>query len=106
MEMFKSFSEWFGCVKSAASHLLKVVSLSFRIVFVGMLSVLHALWRFLAKKVEKYPSFALGSFLVVSILVWMLTFVTMRARAVGAEEQRDSISYQYESFKEQHGFYD
>lgn len=104
MKQFQSFREWRVCVRDAARHLLAGFIGVARAVFVGIGSLLFALWRFLSRQVGRYPSFALGSFLVAILLVWVLTFVRMRARAVGAEEQRDSLSYQYSYFKASHGY--
>ena len=47
-----------------------------------------------------YPNIVLGASIVVAVLVWVLTFTSMRARAVGAEHQRDSLSYELSKFTE------
>jgi hypothetical protein len=46
----------------------------------------------------KYPNIVLGAAIVVVALVWVITFASMRARAVGAEHQRDSLSYELSKF--------
>ena len=104
MRYFISFKDWMGCAKDAALHLSDFIILTFRVVLMGLLSLFRAMWRFMSRQVGKYPSVALGGFLVAVFLVWLLTFASMRARAVGAEEQRDSISYQYSFFKTSHGY--
>ena len=104
MKRFQSFREWRVCVRGAARHLLAGIVGIARAVFVGLGSLLLALWRFLSRQVGRYPSVALGAFLVAIFLVWMLTFVSMRARAVGAECERDSLSWLYLSFKQNHGY--
>lgn len=50
------------------------------------------------------PAVAVGGFVFIVAITWLLTFVSMRARAVGAEMQRDSIAWQYQNFKEKHGY--
>ena len=104
MRYFISFNEWMGCVKDAALHFSNFLLLTGRFVLMGLLSLFRAVWRFMSRQVGNYPSLALGGFVATVFIVWLLTFVTMRARAVGAEEQRDSISYQYTYFKSSHGY--
>ena len=104
MNYFGSFREWGGCVKDAATHFKSGFVLIARALFVGVFSLLRALWRYLSKQVGKYPSFALGSFLVAFFMIWLLTFVCMRARAVSAEDLYNKKSYEYAVFKEQHGY--
>lgn len=104
MKRFQSFREWRVCVRGAARHLLAGIVGIARAVFVGLGSLLLALWRFLSRQVGRYPSFALGGFIVAVFITWLLTFASMRARAVGAEAQRDVVSYEYATFKEQHGY--
>lgn len=104
MRKFCSVNEWWGCVKNAASHLLKGFCLLANAVFVGVVSVMCALWRFLSSLVGRYPSVALGAFLVALYVTWLLTFVSMRSRAICAEDRCSAISYEYTTFKEQHGF--
>lgn len=104
MKVFYSSSEWWGCAKTAASNLSRGTCLFMRVVFVGISSVLCALWRLLSRWVGSNPSVALGGFLAAIFITWLLTFAAMRARAVGAESQRDRLSYEYATFKEQHGY--
>jgi hypothetical protein len=54
--------------------------------------------------VSNNPKVTLCAFVVIAALVWLLTFVKMECRAVGAENQRDSIAWQYQDFKEKHGY--
>lgn len=75
-------------------------------IVMGIVSLLVYLWKLTAKFIGKYPNFALGGFIVISVTVWVLTFVSLKVRAVGAEAQRDSISYEFSHFKEQHGYED
>lgn len=71
-------------------------------VVVGIASVFRALWLRSVRFVGCYPSISLGGFLVIVVLVWVFTFARMRARAVNAEDQRDSVSWQFTKYKEQH----
>ena len=104
MRTFKSFREWLGCVKSAATHLSLGVWHALQAVVVGFISLLCALWRVSVRSVGKYPHIALGAFLVALALTWLFTFVAMRARAVGAEARLGMVSYEYRQFKESHGY--
>ena len=104
MKLFDSFYEWRLCVRDAAVHIARGLWMTARVLIMGLASLLRAIWRLLVRWVGSYPNIALGGFLVASLLIWMVTFMLMRARAVGAEEQRDSIAWQYIQFKEQHGY--
>lgn len=73
-------------------------------IFFGIVSLLVWLWRSAVSLVGRFPNIALGAFIVIACLVWVLTFVSMRVRAVGAEHQRDSVSWEYSQFKESHGY--
>lgn len=75
-------------------------------IFMGIASVIAYLWKQAVRFVGSYPSFALGGFIVIAAVVWILTFVSLKARAVGAEAQRDSISWEYSQFKIKHGYED
>lgn len=104
MIYFTSLREWRGCANEAALHCLKFIHLTSKVVVIGLLSLFRAAWRFMTRQVGNYPSIALGGFLVAFFLVWLLTFASMRARAVSAEDRCCSIAYEYKLFKEQHGY--
>lgn len=73
-------------------------------VIFGIVSLLVWGWRYACKFVGKYPNIALGGFIVIVTLVWFVTFVKMRHRAVSAEYQRDHVVWQFTDFKRQHGY--
>ena len=102
--LFHSWHQWKVCMvsalKNAAWGITKIISG----IFLGIISLIVWLWHLACKWVGKHPNIALGGFIVVAVLVWVLTFVSMRSRAMGAEFQRDSIAYQYQKFKEGHGY--
>lgn len=104
IKTFCSVKFWLKHTELAVWHLAKGVAMLMVSVFGGIVSLSLALWRFLTRWVGNYPSIALGGFLVALFLVWLVTFMSMRARAVSAEAQRDSIAWKYTEFKEQHGF--
>lgn len=102
--VFKDFTDWWKYFAKAALHLGKgVTRIIFAVVF-GLTSIVVHLWRCACKFIGKYPNIALGSFIVITAMIWLLTFVSMRARAVGAEQQRDFIAWQYQDFKNNHGY--
>lgn len=102
MEMFKSFSSWRTYTEVAIRTFCVGVGCLIVSVVIGIASVFRALWLRSVKFVGNYPNIALGGFLVAITLVWVVTFVRMRARAVIAEDQRDSITWQFSRYKEQH----
>lgn len=73
-------------------------------ILLGILSILVWLWRCACRWIGRHPDIALGGFVVIAAAVWLLTFVTMRHRAVSAEDQRDHVTYEYQHFREQHGY--
>lgn len=104
MKTIISFIEWKTMTKESLVYLAKgFVGLTLSL-FSGIISLCRAFWRFLVRCVGNYPSVSLATFLTALFLVWVVTFATMRARAVVAEDQRDSIAYQYDNFKELHGY--
>lgn len=95
---FDDFHQWLTCLLAGIKKFCWGV---FRIVtcLIGaVLSLLMALWRKVVKFVGMYPNIAVSIALVVIALVWVLTFASMRVRAVGAEHQRDSLSYELSKF--------
>ena len=104
MKEFETFGEWWQCVKSAAVHLGKFLCRLAQVVFIGLWSLLCALWRRVVRRVGDYPQTALVAFLVALLFTWLLTFVSMRARAVTAEDKCDSVSWQFMQFKEKYGY--
>lgn len=104
--LYESREEWsedFICfVSRFAIGLWK----TFCCLFFGIVSVVVWLWKCAVNAVERFPNIALGGFIVVTGIVWVLTFASMRAKAVGAEAERDSISWEYLHFKETHGYKD
>lgn len=102
--LFENWHQWKVCMvsglKSFAWGFARIVSC----IVLGIVSIFVWLWRFTCKLVGKYPNIALGAFIVIAAIIWLLTFVSMRARAVGAEQQRDFIAWQYQDFKNNHGY--
>lgn len=104
MKIFFSVKEWWLYVKSAAIHLVKGIARIVYAVVMGVVSVIVWLWRCMVGFVRNHPSIALGGFIVVVSVVWLLMFAQIRATKVGLEAQRDSIAYQFSYFKESHGY--
>lgn len=96
MEHYRSFSDWWGCVKGAAFHLCKGAWMLLQVIFLGIWSILVLVWRKTVKAVGEYPSSAVVVFLAALFFTWLFTFVNMRARAVGAEDRRDALLYELE----------
>jgi hypothetical protein len=101
---FDSWHQWKVCFLAGCKEfwwgLMRIISC----ILLGILSVLRALWRGLVVFVSHNPKVAIGGTIVVAFIVWLVTFASMRARAVGAESQRDSISYAYYQFKTGKGY--
>lgn len=96
--LFDDFHQWLTCLLAGVR---KFCWGTFRIVtcLIGaVLSLLRALWRRMVRFTGNYPNIVLGAAIVVAVLVWVLTFTSMRAKVVGAEHQRDSLSYELSKF--------
>ena len=96
--LFDDFHQWLTCLLAGVRKFCWGI---FRIVtcLIGaVLSLLMALWRRMVRFTGNYPNIVLGAAIVVVALVWVLTFASMRARVVGAEHQRDSLSYELSKF--------
>jgi len=102
--VFKDFTEWWKYLTKSALHLVKgMARILFAVVF-GLTSIVVHLWRKACGFVGKYPNIALGAFIVVVAFVWIVMFASNRATIKGLEHQRDSIAWQYQNFKESHGY--
>lgn len=96
--LFDDFRQWLTCLLAGVRKFCWGI---FRIVtcLIGaVLSLLRALWRRMVRFTGNYPNIVLGAAIVVVALVWVLTFASMRAKVVGAEHQRDSLSYELSKF--------
>ena len=102
--LFDSLHQWKVCFLSGCKNFAWGLGRIITCIFFGLLSLIRAAWHAVVKLVGKYPNVALGAAIVIGVMIWVLTFVSMRVRAVGAEAQRDSISYEYSQFKSDHGY--
>jgi Na+/melibiose symporter-like transporter len=102
--IFESFAEWWLFTRSSFVHLAKGIVRLVLAVVLGMASVMVWLWKTATRWVGKYPDIALGAFLVIICITCVLWFAKFRATKNGLEAQRDSIAWQYQSFKEGHGY--
>lgn len=103
---FTSWHSWKVCFMSGISKLCWGFMRIITCILLGIVSVFVWLWHMLCDFVGRNPKISVGGFVVIAFLIWMLTFVCMRARAIGAENQRDAIAWQYYDFKTQHGYYE
>lgn len=104
IHLFDSFEQWKVCMLSGLRRFWWGLCRILTCLFFGFLSFLRWVWRLSVRAVAKYPNIALGGFIVLLVAVWLLTFVSMRTRAVGAEDALDSLSWEYSQFKEIHGY--
>ena len=102
--IFESWHSWQVCFLSGVKKLCWGFGRIVTCIILGVVSVVVWLWRMACKFVGNYPNVALGTFIVIAAVVWLLTFVSMKSRAIGAEHQRDSIAWQYHNFKTTHGY--
>ena len=97
--LFDSWHQWKVCFLAGCKEFwwgfIRIISC----LILGFVSILRAFWRALVVFVGNNPKVAIGGTIVIAFIVWLVTFASMRARVVGAESQRDSISYTYYQFK-------
>ena len=102
--IFQSWHQWKVCfvsgVKKFSWGLMRVITC----ILLGIVSVFVWLWKSACKWVGRYPNIALGGFIVVACLIFLLMYAQNRAKTLGLEAQRDSIAWQYQNFKESHGY--
>ena len=102
--LFDSWHQWKVCFLSGCKKFgwgtMRIVTC----IILGVLSIVRWLWRMMVRFVSGYPEISIGAAVVIALVVWLITFTSMRARAVGAECQRDSISWEYYQFKKGHGY--
>ena len=102
--LFDSFHQWVVILTAGLGSLFFGFTRIIYCIVFGFLSIIVWVWQRICRFVSKYPNIALGTFIVLIMLVWLFTFVSMRTRAVGAESQRDSISYEFHLFKKNYGY--
>lgn len=96
--LFDNFKQWRVCFMAGVEKMLWGFCRIITCIFLGIASILVWLWREFVELVRKNPKVFIIVFTILAILIWLFTFVSMRARAVGAEHQRDSISYELSKF--------
>ena len=104
--LFDDFRQWRVCLWSGVCKflwgLLRIISC----LLFGIISFL--VW--IGKQIEAFckrefvASLIIGVLFVFLLAGWLNTFMSERARRVNAEMQRDSISLQYQNFKEKRGY--
>lgn len=103
-KIFMSWQSWKVCFVAGVKNMFWGIMRIITAILWGFVSLLVYLWKQCCCFVRSFPDIALGMFIVISFLAWLITFVYMRSRTVTAENQRDSIAWQYHNFKEKHGY--
>lgn len=102
--IFTSWHSWWVCFTSGCKKfawgLMRIVTC----IILGVISLIVAAWRYVVRLVGKYPNISLTAFIFVLLVVTLLMWVSNRATENGLTAQRDSIAWQYQNFKEQHGY--
>ena len=102
--IFESWHSWWVCFSSGWKKLgwglMRIVTC----IILGIISLIVAAWRYVVRLVGKYPNIALGAFVFVLLIVVLLMWARNRATETGLTAQRDAIAWQYQNFKETHGY--
>lgn len=104
--LFENFRQWRVCFCAGVSKMVWGICRIITAIVLGIVSILVWLWRKLTDFVGLNPKFSIITAVIIVILVWLFTFVNMRSRAVGAEHQRDSLSYELSKFTQAYSEYD
>ena len=96
--LFDSWHQWKVCFCEGCKKMVRGLLRIITCVIFGFLSVVRWLWQLFIAFVKKNTAIAIGGFLVVILLTWLLTFIQMRVQVVGTEHQRDSLSYELSKF--------
>ena len=104
--LFENFRQWRVCFCAGVSKMVWGICRIITAIVLGIVSILVWLWRKLTDFVGLNPKFSIITAVIVVVLVWLFTFVNMRSRAVGAEHQRDSLSYELSKFTQAYSEYD
>lgn len=104
--LFENFRQWRVCFCAGVSKMVWGICRIITAIVLGIVSILVWLWRKLIDFVGLNPKFSIITAVIIVILVWLFTFVNMRSRAVGAEHQRDSLSYELSKFTQAYSEYD
>lgn len=96
--LFENFKQWRVCFMAGVQKMVWGFCRIITCIIFGFISILVWLWREFVAMVRNNPKFFIIAFAILAVLIWLFTFVSMRARAVGAEHQRDSISYELSKF--------
>ena len=102
--IFTSWHSWLVCMKSGLKSLGWGFCRIVTCIVLGIVSLIVAAWRAVVRAVGKYPNIALGTFIVVLLIVVLLMWANNRATENGLVAQRDAIAWQYHNFKETHGY--
>lgn len=101
--LFDSWHQWKVCFREGCKKMVWGIIRIITCVILGLLSIIRWLWQFFIAFVKKNTAIAVGVFLVVILLTWLLTFMKMRVQVVGTEHQRDSLSYELSKFTQMYG---
>lgn len=104
--LFENLRQWRVCFCAGVSKMVWGICRIITAIVLGIVSILVWLWRKLTDFVGLNPKFSIITAVIIVILVWLFTFVNMRSRAVGAEHQRDSLSYELSKFTQAYSEYD
>ena len=102
--LFQNWHQWQVCFVSGWKKFLWGFGRIVTCILLGVVSFIVWLWKCACRWVGRHPNIALGGFIVVAILIFVLMFARNRAKMLGLEAQRDSIAWQYQNFKESHGY--
>lgn len=96
--LFDNFRQWNVCFLAGCRNAIWGIFRIITCILFGTLSIIRYFWRLFVGFVRKNPVIAIVGFMVVIVITWLITFVQMCARAIGAEHQRDSMSYELSKF--------
>lgn len=102
--LFDNWHQWWVCFCSGVKKALWGICRIITCIIFGIISIFVWLWKLVCRFVGYNPGISLSIFVIILAITWLLFFTCNRAKIVGLESQRDSIAWQYQHFKESHGY--
>ena len=102
--IFESWHQWRVCFVSGVKKMFWGFGRIVTCIILGIVSIFVWVWKCAVRLVGRYPQVALGAFIVIALVICLLMYARNRAMENGLTAQRDNIAWQYQNFKETHGY--
>ncbi len=98
--LFTTFRQWLSSMWSGVKLFFCGLYIFICSIFGGLASLFLHVWKTLVKLVGIYPSLSLVVFISLLAVSVVTTYVTMRFKAVRAQDELDSLSYTFQLYRQ------